>query len=169
VPGERPRWDRVRDFAASVWDQPVRGLFFLNATSGQLPIPFVQALIALSYRPIPLSGAPGEKVVDIGIQRTLEALAPRRDDVMLASHDGDFVPQMEALLDGGRRVGPARVQRVPQQRAAQPDCAGPRDLRPRGSGPLLRPSAASGRYHLDRRLRPGRTSAVTSGPYSGVT
>ena len=105
VPGERPRWDRVRDFAANVWDQPVRGLFFLNATSGQLPIPFVQALIALGYRPIPLSGAPGEKVVDIGIQRTLEALAPRRDDVMLASHDGDFVPQMEALLDGGRRVG----------------------------------------------------------------
>jgi uncharacterized protein len=46
-PDERPRWDRVRDFARDIWDQPVRGLFFLNATSGQMPMTFVQALLAL--------------------------------------------------------------------------------------------------------------------------
>jgi uncharacterized protein len=105
TPDERPRWEKVRDWAAAAWDQPVKGLFFLNASSGQLPLSFVQALLALDYRPIPLSGAPGEKVVDIGIQRTLEALADRPGDVLLASHDGDFLPQIGPLLGGERRVG----------------------------------------------------------------
>jgi putative heme uptake system protein len=104
-PEERPRWDRVREFAADVWGQPVTALFFLNATSGQMPMTFVQALLALSFRPIPLSGGPGEKVVDIGIQRTLEAIKNRDADVLLASHDGDFVDQVAALLSPGRKVG----------------------------------------------------------------
>jgi uncharacterized protein len=67
---------------------------------------FVQALLALDYRPIPLSGAAGEKVVDIAIMRTLELIRERTGDVLLASHDGDFLPIMtELLADGGRRVG----------------------------------------------------------------
>ena len=93
-PEERPRWEKVRQFASAQWSQPVTGLFFLNASSGQLPLSFVQALLAMDYRPIPLSGGPGEKVVDIGIQRTLDALADRPGDVLLASHDGDFLPQV---------------------------------------------------------------------------
>jgi uncharacterized protein len=105
VPEERPRWDRVREFAASVWKQPVRALFFLNATSGQLPMPFISALLALEFRPIPLAGAAGEKVVDLGIQRTLEAIASRPGDVLLASHDADFLPQLSTLIDEGRQVG----------------------------------------------------------------
>jgi uncharacterized protein len=104
-PEERPRWDRVREFAANVWQQPVVPLFFLNASNGQLPMPFISALLALDYRPIPLAGGPGEKAVDIGIQRTLEALVARPGDVLLASHDGDFLPQMTSLLTEGRRVG----------------------------------------------------------------
>src|SRR5680860_148110 len=104
-PDERPRWEKVRDFAGDGWGQPVKGLFFLNASSGHMPMSFVQALLAMDYRPIPLAGAPGEKVVDIGIQRTLEALESRPGDVLLASHDGDFLPQVEALLGGDRRVG----------------------------------------------------------------
>jgi uncharacterized protein len=106
APDERPRWDRVRAYAAAVWDQPVRALFFLNA-SGQIPMAFVQALTALDYRPVLLSGAPDVKVVDVAIVRTLEALAERGDgDVLLASHDGDFAPHVAALLRGGaRRVG----------------------------------------------------------------
>jgi len=104
-PEERPRWERVRDFATDVWGQPVKGLFFLNASSGSLPMTFVQALLALEYRPIPLAGAPGEKVVDIGIQRTLDALETRPGDVLLASHDGDFLPHIGKLLGGQRRVG----------------------------------------------------------------
>jgi uncharacterized protein len=64
---------------------------------------FVQALLAIGYQPIPLAGE--GKVVDIGIKRTLEALADRPGDVLLASHDGDFAPEIEALLGGDRRVG----------------------------------------------------------------
>ncbi|WP_129338721.1 NYN domain-containing protein [Cellulomonas endophytica] len=106
APDQRPRWERVLQFAQTRWDAPVRGLFFLNASSGSLPMPFVQALMAIGFRPIPLSGLPHEKVVDIGIKRTLAALAERPGDVLLASHDGDFFPEMERLVDDAdRRVG----------------------------------------------------------------
>jgi uncharacterized protein len=106
APEERPRWDRVREYARAVWDQPVRGLFFLNA-SGQIPMPFVQALTALDFRPVLLSGPSDVKVVDVAILRTLEALTQRETgDVLLASHDGDFAPAVAALLETpGRRVG----------------------------------------------------------------
>lgn len=103
-PDERPRWDRITEFAERTWKQPVKALFFLNATSGQMPMSFIQALLAMGYHPIPLSGDPGESVVDIGIQRTLAALTDRDGDVMLASHDGDFVPQVNDVADGSRRV-----------------------------------------------------------------
>ncbi|WP_336631068.1 MULTISPECIES: NYN domain-containing protein [unclassified Microbacterium] len=102
-PDERPRWDRVLGFLADRWDQQARGLFFLNATTN-LPMSFIQALLALGYQPIPLSGDADEKVVDIAIQRTLRALQERAGDVVLVSHDGDFVDDLGALLDG-RRVG----------------------------------------------------------------
>jgi putative heme uptake system protein len=105
APDERPRWERVREFARQAFDQPVTALFFLNASSGQLPMAFVQALLALDYRPVPLAGGPGDKVVDIGIQRTLDAIAERAGDVLLASHDGDFLEQVGRLLGGDRRVG----------------------------------------------------------------
>jgi uncharacterized protein len=105
-PEERPRWDRITGFAQKVWGQDVVPLFFLNATSGQMPMPFVQALLAMGYRPIPLAATGTEKVVDVGIQRTLDALGTRDGDVLLASHDGDFLPQIESLLEGSdRKVG----------------------------------------------------------------
>jgi len=105
APDERPRWERVLEFAQRVWDQPVKGLFFLNASSGTLPLSFVQALIAIGLRPVPLSGPPGMKVVDVGIQRMLEAIEHQDADVLLGSHDGDFLPQVTALLGAeGRRV-----------------------------------------------------------------
>lgn len=67
---------------------------------------FIQALNALDYRPIPLSGDAGEKVVDIGILRTLDAISQRPGDVVLASHDGDFLEDVTKLVEiGGRRVG----------------------------------------------------------------
>lgn len=106
APEERPRWDKVLSFLRDLWQQPVKPLFFLNASSGQLPMPFISALMAMGFRPIPLigSGADGEKVVDLAIQRTLEALEGRPGDVVLASHDADFIPQVTALLAAGRRV-----------------------------------------------------------------
>ena len=104
-PEERPRWERVTEFAEQRWQQPVLGLFFLNVSGGNLPTPFVQALLALRYRPVPLAGRDDEKVVDIGIQRTLDELAGRDDDVLLVSHDGDFAPHLARLRGDGRRVG----------------------------------------------------------------
>lgn len=102
-PEERPRWERLLQFAESEWGQPAAGLFFLAAGT-ELPMSFVQALLAIGYRPVPLSGGPGEKVVDIAIQRTLVELRRREADVLLVSNDGDFVEQASDLLDG-RRVG----------------------------------------------------------------
>jgi uncharacterized protein len=104
-PAERPRWDRVLEFAQSTWGAPVKSFFFINASSGTMPAGFVQALISMGLRPIPLSGTSDQKVVDIGIQRTLDAIAEHRGDVMLATHDGDFLPHVERLVTGGRRVG----------------------------------------------------------------
>ena len=105
APDERPRWERVLEFTQRRWSQPVKALFFLNASSGNLPMPFIQALTAMGLRPVPLSGPPGMKVVDVGIQRMLEAIVERDADVVLGSHDGDFLPQVGSLLAGpGRRV-----------------------------------------------------------------
>lgn len=101
-PHERPRWDRLLQFAEDAWGQPATGLFFL-AANGELPMPFVQALTAIGFRPVPLSGASDDKVVDIAIQRTLVELARRDADVMLASNDGDFIQQLEPLVGPGRR------------------------------------------------------------------
>lgn len=102
-PEERPRWERVLRHIEDEWGQPTVGLFFL-AAQHELPMTFVQALLAIGYRPVPLSGAASDKVVDIAIQRTLDALVERDADVLLVSNDGDFVEHVEDLLDG-RRVG----------------------------------------------------------------
>ena len=91
-PEERPRWDRLLQFARDRWGQEPVGLFFL-AANNELPMSFVQALLSMGYRPVPLAGAPSEKVVDIAIQRTLVELRNREADVMLVSNDGDFVEQ----------------------------------------------------------------------------
>ena len=50
APEERPRWDRVLDYARAIWEQPARGLFFLNATAS-VPLSFVQALTSIGFRP----------------------------------------------------------------------------------------------------------------------
>ena len=104
MPAERPRWERLLQFVDERWDCEARGLFFL-AVNAELPMSFVQALTAIGYRPVPLSGEAGEKVVDIAIQRTLTELVDRAADVVLVSNDGDFVEQVTDLLDGARRVG----------------------------------------------------------------
>ena len=102
-PQERPRWKHLIDFATQRWQQPVRALFFLNATS-HVPMSFVQALLAMDYRPILLKGDADEKVVDIGIQRTLRALADHGGDVILASHDADFAADLNDLASEDRRL-----------------------------------------------------------------
>lgn len=104
-PEERPRWDRVLEGAEKLWGPPAKGLFFLNGSSGVLPMGFVQVLTAMNYSVIPLSGPEDVKVVDVGLQRTMDAIAELDSGaVILASHDADFAPHIESLLDMGRRV-----------------------------------------------------------------
>lgn len=117
-PEERPRWERITAFAQSLRGQDVTALFFLNASSGVLPTSFAQALTAMGYRPIPLSGGHDEKVVDMGILRTLAALRDRDADVLLASHDGEFADDLGALLDGDRNVGVLAFRELVSQRIA---------------------------------------------------
>ena len=112
-PTERPRWERLLKHLERAWEQPVKGLFFL-AAHGELPMGFVQALLAIGYRPIPLSGGPDEKVVDIAISRTLEALKDRDADVVLASHDRDFVETLTPLVDGRRVTDVGRWAGTPR-------------------------------------------------------
>lgn len=103
-PHQRPRWQRLVEFAEAEWGAPVRALFFINASRGY-PIAFVQALMAMGYRPVLLSGDADEKVVDIGVQRTLDEIVNRVGDVVLASHDGDFAGHLAPLVaDPERRV-----------------------------------------------------------------
>ncbi|RIX26647.1 NYN domain-containing protein [Amnibacterium setariae] len=103
-PADRPRWERVLEFARGLRGQEAVGLFFINATSGNTPWPFVAAIQNAGFRAVLLAGTGHEKVVDVGIQRTLEALADRDDDVIVGSHDRDFAPQVEQLLGGDREV-----------------------------------------------------------------
>jgi uncharacterized protein len=103
-PEQRPRWDSIRQFAERTYGHPARALFFLNASRG-LPGTFIQALRLAGYVPIPLSGEADQKVVDLAIIKTLEALAQHDGDVCLVSHDNDFRESFAALHDGNRRLG----------------------------------------------------------------
>ena len=155
APEERPRWDRVLSYAQAIWDQPARGLFFLNATS-QVPLSFVQALTTLGYRPVLLSGPSDVKIVDVAIQRTLEAMVEREGggDALLASHDSDFAPQLAGLL---RRRGPPGgrdlLQRAGQQHARGSALGRAGDLRSRGRRRRVHGHAAAHARDPDRALR----------------
>ena len=103
-PEQRPRWEKIRQFAETEWGKPSKGLFFLNASRG-LPGTFIQALRLAGFQPIPLSGSADQKVVDMAIIRTLEALKAHGGDVLLVSHDNDFREAFAGLIDGNRRLG----------------------------------------------------------------
>ncbi|MDR6939816.1 uncharacterized protein J2S36_001359 [Arcanobacterium hippocoleae] len=83
-----------------------QGLFFLNA-SQRVATSFVQALLAIGWQPILLTSQDPElKIVDIGIQKTIEAIVQDKPGakVVIASHDVDYLPQIEMLLDAGHEV-----------------------------------------------------------------
>src|SRR5438270_472273 len=63
-PEDRPRWEKVVAHVRNRWGCPVRPLFFINASSGNMHMPFVQALLAMDIKPVPLSGPSDVKVVD---------------------------------------------------------------------------------------------------------
>lgn len=105
-PEERPRWDRVLRYRPWGEDEETTGLFYMNA-SQRTAFTFVQALLAIGWKPVLLtSDDPHVKIVDVGIQRTLDAIGLQRPgaDIVIASHDVDYLPQVSDLLDAGHRV-----------------------------------------------------------------
>ncbi len=119
-PEERPRWDRVLKYdpwadgqdrqepgdSTDAFERGATGLFFLNAKQ-RTAMTFVQALLAIGWQPILLtSDEPNVKIVDAGIQKTLVAIQDTRPgvDIIIASHDVDYLPQVISLLEAGHRV-----------------------------------------------------------------
>src|SRR5690625_7653799 len=98
-PEQRPRWDRITEFAERTWGQPVTALFFLNATSGQLPMSFIQALLAMGYHPIPLAGSgdPHEQVVAIAIRPPRAAPTAAPAVLSIASPTATSGPRVHGL------------------------------------------------------------------------
>ncbi len=107
TPQQRPQWDQVRTFLESTFGTPFRMLFFLHYR-GPVQHAFIQAITAIGYRPVLLTGPDDVKVVDEAIIRTLGVLVTDTDassTVVLASHDGmDFAEPLRPLTGGARRV-----------------------------------------------------------------
>ncbi|MCE2391000.1 MAG: nuclease [Proteobacteria bacterium] len=105
-PEDRPRWDAVLEFSRELWDgRNLKPLFFMHVRRNSSALwSFIQMLQAVGFRPVLLEGEDDQPVVDIGIQRTLEALVKRTGDVLLMSHDKDFCEFLSALDDGERRL-----------------------------------------------------------------
>jgi uncharacterized protein len=102
----RPQWDRIAAFlAARFAAPPVKSLFFINF-KGQAQFPFIQAIRLMGVTPILLSGPADQKIVDLAIIRTVDAIANTTAPdcpVVLGSHDGgDFAAGMQKLLDQKR-------------------------------------------------------------------
>ena len=57
---------------------------------------FVQALLSMGYRPVPLAGAPTRRSSTSRSSAPWPRIADRDDDVLLVSNDGDFVEGFEA-------------------------------------------------------------------------
>lgn len=104
---DRPRWEPVLRFAEKLWGgRTIKPLFFINVRpDSSIPGPFIQVLQKMGFHPVLLTGDENQSVVDIGIQRMMEALEKRAGDVLLLSHDKDFCEFMEKLNDGKRHIG----------------------------------------------------------------
>ena len=107
APSQRPQWDHVRAFLETTFGGPFRLLFFIHHR-GPAQMPFIQAITAIGYKPVLLTGPDDVKVVDEAIIRMLAVLAtdtPVTSSVVLASHDGmDFAEPLRPLTGTSRRV-----------------------------------------------------------------
>ncbi len=102
----RPDWDRVQQYVTSLWKRPSHGIYYFNAGTSGYSQPFADYLRGIGYRVVAVkSDKPEEKVVDSAIKRTLEAIAKHPEgNVILVSHDSDFIGEVSALHDGRRRL-----------------------------------------------------------------
>ena len=104
---DRIRWDPVLHFAEKLWGgSRVKPMFFMNLRAGaSAPWPFIRAVKQIGYRPVLLTGGEGQKVVDIGIQKTLDAITKRAGNVLLMSHDQDFCASLQKMVGDKRKLG----------------------------------------------------------------
>ena len=153
-PEERPRWDRLLQFARERWTPAVTGCSSSRSTTSCRCRSCRRCLDRLPAGPA--VGRGGEKVVDIAIQRTLEALADRDDDVAAGQQRRRLPRRHRAAArrhpPGGRR----RLQRVPQPRVRAARRARAGAARPGVRRRGVHRAAAPGPDHPDRGVRPAR-------------
>lgn len=107
-PSNRPNWTRVLKWVISIWtdDEMRNPFFYINCTHTNAPEGFIDYLSRAGYRAVLLrSRNPTVKVVDDGIKKTLRAIHSLGGNVVLASHDGDFLQELTDLArDPQRRI-----------------------------------------------------------------
>ena len=154
-PNERPRWERILTFAEATWGQPVEGPVLPRRQGRAADELHPGARRASATGRSRSRVGPTDKVVDIAIQRTLAELESRDADLMLVSNDGDFLPQMERLLDG-RRMGLLAFREFKNSGFNAADRAWAGVLRPGVRRRRVQRAAAPPADHPDRRVRPER-------------
>jgi putative heme uptake system protein len=104
---DRPKWENVLSFADTVWpNDGLTAMFFINVSNREPPYAFCQALTSMGYRPVLLSGGRDRKVVDEGIQKVMKYVIKDTDgNIILVSHDKDFLPDLKEAIEAKRRVG----------------------------------------------------------------
>ena len=126
-PEERPRWERVTDYAAELGAS--RSPACSSSTPPAAAARHVRAGAAGDGLPArsPSAGDSDEKVVDVGIQRTLDALRGHPDaDVLLCSHDARLRRGCRRAPGGRPPRRRRRAPRVHQHAATPPPTSSPR-------------------------------------------
>lgn len=104
---ERPRWQRLPDFARRCFaTDDICALMFLAACATPQFNGFVKMVPALGFEPIIVNRRPGVSVVDRAIQKTLGSIPPHAD-LILVSHDGGYLEALKPAVTPGRRVAVA--------------------------------------------------------------
>jgi putative heme uptake system protein len=109
-PQDRVQFDKLVEFCAQRFTEPVKCIVALNVRGDTIPdsmLGFIKALRTAGCEVAPLYGRQDQKVVDLAILKLLAAIGERPGaSVVLASHDGgDFASALRPLLDaGGRQV-----------------------------------------------------------------
>ena len=94
-PTTRPQWEKLRDHFTARSGGQCHLLSFLVDNGKNAG--FRTYLESIGYRVYMFLPTEGVKVVDDAISETLRALAKREGNVVLVTHDGDFVDQLEAM------------------------------------------------------------------------
>jgi len=105
-PEDRPRWNKVMDYAKSLFDdEDIQAFFFINVKQGaRIPYKFIHVLEITGYKPVLLSGSRGQ-VVDEGIKKMLKLISQKEGNIILITHDNGYCELLnEALTNHNREL-----------------------------------------------------------------